>query len=291
MHGPLGHEETAGDQPRADRRAAEEQEASDRDAGIRKQARGAPRSGHDPFAAPREHERRDQTPGRGDGPGLVARKARAGKREACRVRHRWSAARDPEVQPVEPDERQPQQQRFCHRRALQVEHVRVQREAADGDERCGARRRRAQDQAGACPRGDGIRQHREGDRRGAGPVEEVDLNEAGVEQVRQGQPHRADLPPARREAVGDATGHHEPRARVVVNEREPVEEVEERGPRADGERRDADEPGQAAIGCLRPRPQGLDAVHVSPPTPPSAGASLDLPSEARAGSSRGAAQS
>jgi hypothetical protein len=42
-----------------------------------------------------------------------------------------------------------------------------------------------------------------------------------IEQVGQWQPDRANLLPSRRQAVENATRHHEMRARVPVREREP----------------------------------------------------------------------
>ena len=71
------------------------------------------------------------------------------------------------------------------------------------------------------PGGERHRGDRDGDAGKPGPVEPVDLHRQHIEQVGQGQPDRADLLPARRQAVEDATRDHEMRARVPVSERQP----------------------------------------------------------------------
>jgi len=91
---------------------------------------------------------------------------------------------------------------------------------ADTDDRGDARLRERghdpRDRAG----GHGKRQNREGDCRRACPVEEIDLNRKGVQQVRQWKPHGADLLPAWRDVVKDPACDNEMAARVVVTERE-----------------------------------------------------------------------
>ena len=60
---------------------------------------------------------------------------------------------------------------------------------------------------------------RDRDRERAGAVEEIDLHRERVEEMRQRQPHGADLLPARRQAVEDAPRDDEVRLGVVVAER------------------------------------------------------------------------
>ena len=61
---------------------------------------------------------------------------------------------------------------------------------------------------------------RDNDRRCTGPVERVDLHGQGVEQMRQRQPDRADLLPARGDAVEYAPRHHQMAAGIVVAQRQ-----------------------------------------------------------------------
>jgi hypothetical protein len=75
---------------------------------------------------------------------------------------------------------------------------------------------------------DGKRQHGNGDTRGAGTIEGVDLYGQHVEHVRQRQPDRSDLRVFRRQAVEDATCDHEMRLGIVVAERQPAKVIQHR---------------------------------------------------------------
>ena len=73
---------------------------------------------------------------------------------------------------------------------------------------------------------------RDRDRRRAGAIEGVDLHRERVQQMRQRQPHGADLLPPGRDAVDDAARDDEVAARVVVAEREAEPMVVTRDDRA-----------------------------------------------------------
>src|SRR5262249_16612642 len=78
-------------------------------------------------------------------------------------------------------------------------------------------------------RRDRVRRDRDRDGGRAGAIEEIDLHGKRVQQVRERQPHGADLLPAGRDAVGDPPRDDEVAARVVVAEREPERVVVPRG--------------------------------------------------------------
>ncbi len=81
----------------------------------------------------------------------------------------------------------------------------------------------------------------------AGPVEEVDLRRKHLDQVRQRQPDRADLLPARRDVVDDAARHHEVRFRVVVGEDEVRAQEDDPRNGARGRGRGREQPGVRSI--------------------------------------------
>src|SRR5262249_23050092 len=83
------------------------------------------------------------------------------------------------------------------------------------------------------------RDDRDRDRGRARSVEEIDLNGNRIEQMRQRQPHGADLLPSGRDAVEDSSRDNEMSARVVVRERETESMVVPRGDGTAGRRRDA----------------------------------------------------
>ena len=114
-----------------------------------------------------------------------------------------------------------EQERLGHRRALEVEHVRIEHQQRRGDDR---RRRSIRSRGGSAARSPTrpppSTRSRSRSPEHAGAIEPVDLDGERVQQVRQRQPDGADLLPSRRQAVEDAPRDDEVRARVVVRERE-----------------------------------------------------------------------
>ena len=150
-----------------------------------------------------------------------------------------------------------EEQRLGHRRALQVQEVGVGEQQRGGREAAGGGAGRPQDQVRERPGGDRHAHHRERNRKRAGPVEHVDLDRDHVEQVRQRQPHGADLLPARHDAVEDPPRHHQVRTGVVVAERETAVGVVECR-RASGEKH---ERGSDQCGWRASREQGASSLH------------------------------
>ena len=122
----VGDEEAAGDEPGADRGAAQDQEG----AGSRRSGRRPARSALRRTATADRHARRDERDGRGrrrrrgDRPRLVAREAGQGERRRRRPVGGSSAPSAPiaSVRATPPSVER-HQQRLGHRRRLQVEHV------------------------------------------------------------------------------------------------------------------------------------------------------------------------
>ncbi len=148
--------------------------------------------------------------------------------------------------------RQREQQRLGHGRALQIEHVGVERVEQGGQRRTGSRGRERLDrrrQGGGC---DPVLDDRERDGEAPGPIEVVDLDRQHVDQMGQGQPDGADLLPAGRQAVEDAPRDDEVRLGVVMGEGEAGACVPDRGAEPRRDRARAEPQGNEAE-----RPQGL----------------------------------
>ena len=94
---------------------------------------------------------------------------------ARRLRDGILVERHPFVQPQHDSEQRRQQQRLGHRRRLQVQQVRIERQQRRGGRRAERRSGRGQDQARGGIRGDAEAGDRDQRRERAGPVEEIDL--------------------------------------------------------------------------------------------------------------------
>ena len=173
-------------------------------------------------------------------PGFVARQHRGG--------HGRTGASDgggfAGSERLDPEPRRQQHQghqhRLGHRRRLQVQHIRVERDDEGSRQRRDARAGDADDQAGERPDRYGEGDHRHRDAEGAGPVEEVPLDGNHADKVGQRQPDGANLDPARRQTVRDPPGDDQVSLGVVVREGEPGLCVPPGRERAQGERGDAE---------------------------------------------------
>ncbi len=128
----LGDEEAAADEPRADGPSAVEEEQHDRGRRIDAQADATRRSAVDRrVAAAQQHSEREGEQRAADRPGFVARHARRRQREprpaprSVQRRRPRRPRRSSVADQRDREQRRPEEQRFGHRRALQVEHVRV----------------------------------------------------------------------------------------------------------------------------------------------------------------------
>ena len=153
-------------------------------------------------------------------PGLVPRHACGDDCETGGARPARRAAIEPVRGQRHRKQRRSEQQRLGHRRALQIEDVRIReqqrRTRRAGDDRSGP----ADDHRRERPRADRHREHRDGDRRRPGAIPRVHLNRDHVEDVREWKPHGTDLLPPGHQAVEDAARDDEVGARVVVGQRE-----------------------------------------------------------------------
>ncbi len=253
----LRHEEPAGDEPLADHDAAEDHEARDGEDGVERDRADVSDERREHLPAAPSHPRRGRQRAGRDRPRFVAREARERERPADQkgVRPLFSGvsrkgavplfvmgAAVPFLGPFNQHRhrrrRRRQQHRLGHRRRLQIEHVRVERE---------------HDRAGACGGGgigqrphdphdrrdrDGVTRDRDRDRGRAGPVKQIELNGNRVDEMRQRQPDGADLLPARRDAVDDPARDDEMSAGVVVTERQTEEMIMPRRDRAADSRRE-----------------------------------------------------
>ena len=165
-------------------------------------------------------ERRERQRRRRERPRLVARQARAASASAA-ARRAGRCGRPAQASSAEHRQHQQrEQQRLGHRRRLQVEQVRIEREQGGGRSPRHASPWRAA-RCGARP-STRAREARDRDRhaRRARAVEQVHLHGQQVQQVGQRQPHGADLLPARREAVEDAPRDDQVRLGIVVAQRQ-----------------------------------------------------------------------
>ena len=125
-----------------------------------------------------------------------------------------------------------------------VQHVGIEREHRDGD--CGGHARAGHAHHEMSDRVTRQRKRQDGNRDAgcAGPVERIDLDGKQVEQMRQRQPHGADLRILGRQAVEHAARHDEMRLRIVMAERESLPVVEESGSDANHEAERCEQSGK-----------------------------------------------
>ncbi len=103
-------------------------------------------------SAPHEDDKRERDERAADRPGFVARHARGGDRQPGGPWRPICAAIDPVRRQRDREERRPEEQRLRHRRALEVEDVRVGEEKRSAGNRGGDRAGATDDQRGECPR-------------------------------------------------------------------------------------------------------------------------------------------
>ena len=217
----IWHIEAAGHEPLAGGREAHAQEEDHRRDRVGRDARGLMNHRHPRQPVAPLEIRGGGNRGAGDRPRFVARQARGDDGPAGNRARGWRVGFRPLDQPHDHHRRECEEQRLGHGRALEVEHVGIEGEQGRGQDRAGARSGQRPHDRRQAGDGDRERHDRDSDRKRAGAVEPVDLDRNCVDDVRQRQPHRADLLPARRDAVEDAPGHHEVGLGVVVAEREP----------------------------------------------------------------------
>ena len=228
----LRHEEVVRDEPPADHDATEKREREDRCRRIKGDARdgtsgGSGRVAAAPARPDRGGERRIR-----HGPRLIANQTRQGEDDANPRRLRVGVSAPPHQQ-RDAERREAEKQRLGHRRRLQVDHVRIEREHGGGGERSRCRFCEQEDDPGDGGRRERERGDRDRDGGSARPIEHVDLDGQHVEQVRQRQPHGPDLLPARCDAVDDPPRDDQMAAGVVVAQREPESMVSNRRDHAD----------------------------------------------------------
>ena len=188
-----------------------------------------------------QHRQCQRNQAAADRPGFVAGHARGHEREPRRRRPARRAAIEPLRGQRDRQQGRAEEQRFGHRRALEIEHVRVGEEQRGAGESAGDRSGASDDERRECPGADGHRRDGDRDRRRARPVPRVHLDGNHVQDVGEGKPDGADLLPARHEAVEDAAGDHEVGPRVVVRERETRGRVVDRRRASGDERREGNE--------------------------------------------------
>ena len=203
-------------------------------------------------AAAHQHGSGDRDRRRRNRPGFVTREARGRQREARAHRPAPRTRVDPRGRERDRGGRRRKEQRFGHRRALQVQHVRVADEQHGGGNGAARRSRGAQDQRRQRPHGHRGADHGDGHRRRAGAIQRVNLHRQHVQEVRQRKPHGADLLPSGSEAVDDAARHDEMRTRIVVAQRQTGRGVVD-GRRGSGRQRRR---GDQKRGAFVPFPRG-----------------------------------
>ncbi len=204
LQGGVRHIEPAADEPLTNGGAAEEQEE---DRGADRVARHLPRDGDEipeRGAAPPSRNERQRDQRAHHRPRLVAREARRDHPPSKVPGHGEAGARGPVRQQPRADQRGAEEQRLGHRRGVQVEDVRVGREQHRAQDGPGARAGQAHHHRGNRRRADAEGEHRDEDGERAGAIGRVHLHRHHVQDVRQRQPHRANLLPAGRDAVEDA---------------------------------------------------------------------------------------
>ena len=155
-----------------------------------------------------------------DEPRFVSRHARGRQRQAGSPRPSLGATLDPGGDERERDEARCQEQGLGHRRALDIEQIRIGEQERRAGGTAGHGTSRGQDESRQGPGRNAGARDGNGNRGRARSIPCVDLHRHHVQEVRQGKPDGADLLPPRRQAVEDAARHDEVRPRIEMADRE-----------------------------------------------------------------------
>ena len=105
---------------------------------------------------------------------------------------------------------------------MEIQKIRVEDQQGGGDARADTRARHVKNQPRRRVAGDRETGDRDERREDAGAIQKIDLRRPELNQVRQRQPHGADLLPSWRQVVEDAARHDKMRSGVVMAQNQAI---------------------------------------------------------------------
>ena len=245
--GVFGNEKIPRNEPGSDRPPAVRGKEHDRGDREHRELERRAKNGTHRRSTPQEHECGQDDGRRCDEPRFVSRHARGRQRQAGSPRPSLGATLDPGGDERERDETRCQEQGLGHRRALDIEQIRIGEQERRAGGTAGHGTSRGQDESRQGPGRNAGARDRNGNRGRARSIPCVDLHRHHVQEVRQGKPDGADLLPPRRQAVEDAACHDEVRPRIEMADREIAGRVEPGAGRASEERGNPDEQWRKSV--------------------------------------------